>query len=520
MPDDAPVTIPDANLRAAIEATLGKARGSTITKAEMATLREFEFPPDDGAIISDLTGLEFATNLRSMWLGDNQITDISPLRGLTSLGDLYLSGNQITDISPLRGLTSLGSLYLSDNQITDISPLRGLTNLMYLSLDGNQITDISPLRGLTNLRPLWLSGNQIADISPLRGLTNLRFLYLSGNQIADISPLRGLTNLEDLSLGDNQITDISPLVNLNDLIMLGLRRNPLSVSSINDHIPALKATVLFDKPFREGEFEIELVFLDDRFTEEQKESIRDGARYWMSIIREDLPDYVDSHGFLDSYYKSTESIAIPAGGRIDDLRIYVTVHETYTYGVAATASPNLVRETGLPVVGVVTFDPQYLSTTSLLQLMAVTIHEIGHVLGIGSLWDDLLQGTRGAYTHFKGPLAIRAFDDAGGRNYAGEKVPVDPDGSHWRLDIFQNEVLSYSGTWGEFWSLSAITVQALADLGWVVDVTQADPLILHPPFESAAKVSAEPKLSCGAGQQQEPIYVVDEQGNIIRTLHR
>ena len=395
-------------------------------------------------------------------------------------------------------MTNLRQLYLRDNQITDISP--------------------SPLRGLTSLEDLYLEDNQITDISPLRGLTNLRYLYLSGNQIADISPLRGLTNLEALYLSYNQITDISPLVNLNDLIMLGLRRNPLSVSSINDHIPALKATVLFDKPFREGEFEIELVFLDDRFTEEQKESIRDGARYWMSIIREDLPDYVDSHGFLYTHYQSTESIAIPAGGRIDDLRIYVTVPETSIYDAEATASLTLVRETGLPVVGVVTFDPQYLSIVSLLQLMETTIHEIGHVLGIGTLWDDLLQGTRGAYTHFKGPLAIRAFDDAGGRNYAVEKVPVEPDGAHWRYDIFQNEVLASSG--GHFRSLSAITVQALADLGWVVDVTQADPLILRPPFDFAAKVSAEPKLSCGAGQQQEPIYVVDEQGNIIRTLHR
>ena len=31
---------------------------------------------------------------------------------------------------------------------------------------------------------------------------------------------------------------------------------------------------------------------------------------------------------------------------------------------------------------------------------------------------------------------------------------------------------------------------------------------------------AEPELSRGVGEQREPIYVVDEQGNIIRTLHR
>ena len=67
--------------------------------------------------------------------------------------------------------------------------------------------------------------------------------------------------------------------------------------------------------------------------------------------------------------------------------------------------------------------------------------------------------------------------------------------------------------------LSAITVQALADLGWVVDVTQAD-LSKAPPFGSAAKASAkiEAPTTHAHGEQREPIYVVDQQGRIVRTL--
>lgn len=61
-----------------------------------------------------------------------------------------------------------------------------------------------------------------------------------------------------------------------------------------------------------------------------------------------------------------------------------------------------------------------------------------------------------------------------------------------------------------------ITIQALADLGYGVDVSQADPYTLP---RAAAKVLASER-TCGTGQQREPIYVVDPQGRVVRTLHR
>ena len=72
--------------------------------------------------------------------------------------------------------------------------------------------------------------------------------------------------------------------------------------------------------------------------------------------------------------------------------------------------------------------------------------------------------------------------------------------------------------------LSAITIQSLADLGYVVDVTQADRYTLRDASAKAsAKITApsthaQPEFSCGTGQQQEPIYVVDPQGRIVRTI--
>ena len=277
-----PVNIPDSNLRAAIEKAHGKASGDTITTADMATLTRLEAK---NANISDLTGLEFATNLTELYLGaesvegegwinsnsvsnlaplsgltnltrlglrNNDISDISPLAGLTNLTWLHLLVNSISDISPVTGLINLTELWLNYNNISDISPVAGLINLEVLLLPGNNISDLSPLAGLTNLTRLGIAGNNISDLSPLSGLTNLTTLGLRRNRISDLSSLAGLTNLKKVVLISNSISDLSPLVTNTGLGSgdeVDIRGNPLSYASIYTHIPTLQnrgVTVEFD----------------------------------------------------------------------------------------------------------------------------------------------------------------------------------------------------------------------------------------------------------------------------------
>ena len=194
------VTIPDPDLRAAIEPALRKMSGASISRAEMASLTRLEALDSD---IRDLTGLEFATGLTSLNLSNNIISDITPLSGLTNLTSLNLSYNTTSDITPLSGLTNLTSLDLSYNFITDISPLSGLTNLTGLRLNGNLFSDISPLSSLTNLTSLNLSYNSISDITPISGLTNLTFLSLyDDTMIRDMSVLSRLSNLSEADIPD------------------------------------------------------------------------------------------------------------------------------------------------------------------------------------------------------------------------------------------------------------------------------------------------------------------------------
>ena len=269
IPDpDAAVLIPDANLAAAIRKTLGLADDATITVADMRQLIELDAQESD---ISELTGLEHATNLEKLRLFENSISDISPLSKLTNLTFLNIFDNSISDISPLSKLTNLRGLYLNNNDmsdisISDISPLSELTNLTGLSLAGNNISDISPLSELTNLRGLDLQSIGISDLSSLSGLTNLTYLAIGGNNTgdiswlseltsltslglaldnrSDISPLSELTSLTGLSLAGNNISDISPLSELTNLEMLYLDNNSISDISPLSELTNLEALYL------------------------------------------------------------------------------------------------------------------------------------------------------------------------------------------------------------------------------------------------------------------------------------
>lgn len=189
--------------------------------------------------IHNINALNRLTNLKYLYLHNNNISDISALTGLTNLVELDLDNNNISDISVLSGLTNLKELYLGSNYINDISALSGMTNLVRLELGDNNISDISALSGLTNLEILIfgdnsLHGNNISDINALSSLTNLKSLVLWSNNVSDISALSGLTNLKSLSLGYNNINDVSALSGLTNLEQLDLWENP-----ITDYTPVL-----------------------------------------------------------------------------------------------------------------------------------------------------------------------------------------------------------------------------------------------------------------------------------------
>ena len=257
------INLPDSSLRAKIETALRKTPGDPISAAEMATLTSLTA---QDASISDLTGLETATNLTTLKLGNNSISDISALTGLTKLTELqlwdnsisnisavagltqlirlYLWGNAITDISHVAGLTNLTHLRLGENSISNISAVAGLTNLTHLNVRKNSISNISAVAGLTNLTELVIGNNTISDIAPVANLTKLVWLDMPHNTISDVTSVTGLTSLMELYFEENSVSDLSPLTantGLGNNTEIDVRGNPLNYPSIYTHIPTLQA---------------------------------------------------------------------------------------------------------------------------------------------------------------------------------------------------------------------------------------------------------------------------------------
>ena len=190
--EDVSEWMPDAALQQAVREALELPAEAPLTKEQMVSLKHLN---GNHRGIVDLTGLEFATNLRQLFIGgnNNHIADLRPLTNLTNLVSLH-----IWHTDGYKGpVTNL-----------DISPLANLINLEFLSLEGNGITDISPLSGLKNLRALHLTHNHIEDFSPLMELANLDVLWIKNNWERDLTPLFSL-NLTDFRY--DEVCEVAPV---------------------------------------------------------------------------------------------------------------------------------------------------------------------------------------------------------------------------------------------------------------------------------------------------------------------
>jgi hypothetical protein len=113
----------------------------------------------------------------------------------------------------------------------------------------------------------------------------------------------------------------------------------------------------------------------------------------------------------------------------------------------------------------------------------VITHEMGHVLGIGTIWGNkgLLTGANGNNPTFTGTNAKKEYGILKGMGPSA--VPVENTGgpgtrnSHWRETVFRNELMT-GFVAGPPNPLSRMTIASLKDLGYIVDVTKAEPYAL------------------------------------------
>ena len=126
------VTIPDANLRTALESALNKAAGADITEAELGGLRQLDAR---NSSITTLTGLEKATGLRSINLKGNSVSDISPVVNLPRLRLLNVENNPLNYASLNTHIPAIETAMANRNNASVTYTARTPTTLTKVSGD-------------------------------------------------------------------------------------------------------------------------------------------------------------------------------------------------------------------------------------------------------------------------------------------------------------------------------------------------------------------------------------------------
>ncbi len=139
-PEPEVVNIPDALLLAQVKARLGLSASQNVDAENILLLDTLNLDAGDdltGALsgIADLTGMDKATNLVYIHLGNTNVTNLTPLKDLKKVTYFRINNTAVTDLSPLSGYTTL--TYFNANTatgITDINPLGGNTGLKEIIL--------------------------------------------------------------------------------------------------------------------------------------------------------------------------------------------------------------------------------------------------------------------------------------------------------------------------------------------------------------------------------------------------
>ena len=166
--------MPASNLRRTVREKLQLPNNAPLTFVDMQRLYDL-VSINEG--ITNLQGLEHATNLTFLHVAPSRVSDLTPISNLPNLKVLKLYQNGVRDISPLAKMTSLEVLQLQDNEIVDISPLANLHNLRELMLHNNRVQNFSPLAKLVNLERLRIDGNLSTDISMIPTSNLTEFVY-------------------------------------------------------------------------------------------------------------------------------------------------------------------------------------------------------------------------------------------------------------------------------------------------------------------------------------------------------
>ena len=207
---------------------------------------------------------------------------------------------------------------------------------------------------------------------------------------------------------------------------------------------------------------------------------------------------------------------------VDDLVIFAIVAPIDGVGrVLASAGPCILRtQSRFPVIGVMRFDSDDIaSLSSNGRLASVVLHEMLHVIGIGTLWRtrDMLIGSGSTDPRFIGNLAGNQCIAAGGFASCGDgRVPVENSGGsgtaevHWRESVFDAEVMTGFVESNAAMPLSTISFASLQDVGYGINLLSADPFLV--PTSGSVSARLSPQLIAPWESITQPLFDITSAG--------
>jgi hypothetical protein len=258
--------------------------------------------------------------------------------------------------------------------------------------------------------------------------------------------------------------------------------------------PSGEATIVDDDVDQPG-FQITVNYIDSVPTV-IRDTVAAAVAGWQQVITGDIPSVIDpfTGELVDDIVLDVRvgllGGATPTGS---DGAENTLANAGMIFGGRAGADGTLAirRQSGLPFHATIGFDPSDFPTNSVtaLRLFYTTIHEIGHALGFGQLWNydpsvgllpqsGLITGFGTQWPLYVGVNAVREYNAVFGTT--GSSMPVENTaiqgtyGLHWNEAIMGAEIMTSVIDSGVKCPFSRITIGAMQDLGYVVNYDAAD----------------------------------------------
>lgn len=273
-----------------------------------------------------------------------------------------------------------------------------------------------------------------------------------------------------------------------------------------------------------SEFELELIWLGTEPDKPTVASFESAA----GIIRNTVLGALSTVALPESF-TNLSSCGLPghpdvSRTNIPGLRVYLVVEAIDgPGGTLGSAGPCLIRNNNIPALGVMRFDEA--DVPALVpdgRLRKVALHEMLHVLGIGTVWFEQLVDTtaNASDVRYTGELARDACASlAGDATICATSIPVHSTGaagskySHWRESVFQTELMTPS-LGPDATPYSIMTIQALADIGYEVGTSEADPYVVPAPPALQDRGMALQESALQLSEPMRPRWKLDGAGRL------